>query len=191
MNINFKGGDFNFKFFNQIRLDFVQWVHGQWPDSPWTEWTLSSLPGLAGLCPGCPWTMSRLSTESMDNVHWIHEHCPVWLVSLDFVYGLTGICSEYPWTLSRLSTESMVNVHWVHGQCPRSPLSPWTFYRWVVMHQFLSICNRVMALDGLWLMSEVCFRSVSWEQIDGFWPNFALAFILARSRSGLLPVNFY
>ena len=87
----------------------VQGVHGQCPD-----------------CPLSPWTMS---TEWMDNVHWIHGHCPVWLVSLDFVHGLTGLCPQYPWTLSRLSTESMVNVHWVHGQCPGSPLSSWTFYR--------------------------------------------------------------
>ena len=70
-----------------------------------------------------------MSIESMDNVHWIHGHCPVWLVSLDFVHGLTGLCPEYPWALSRLSTESMVNVHWVHRQCPGSPLRPWTFYR--------------------------------------------------------------
>ena len=82
--------------------------------------------------------MSRLSSESMDNVHgghgqcplrpmdivhWIHGHCLVWLVYLDFVHGLIGLCPEYPWTLSRLSTESMVNVHWVHGQCPGSPMS--------------------------------------------------------------------
>ena len=148
MNINFKGGYFNFNFFNQIRLDFVQWIHGQCPVSPWTHWTLSTdivqsawtpltfsrvpmdnvqtVLWVHGQCPLSPWTMS---TESMDNVHWIHGHCPVWLVSLAFVHGLLGLCQEYPWTLSRLSNESMVNVHWVHGQCPGSPLSPWTFYR--------------------------------------------------------------
>ena len=113
MNINFKGGYFNFNFFNQIRLDFVQWVQGQCPVSPWTQWTLSSPPGLPGLCS-------------------------VWLVSLDFVDGLTGLCPDYPWTLFRLSTESMVNVHWVHGQCPGSPLSLWTFYRWAVLSDIIS-----------------------------------------------------
>ena len=115
MNINLKGGYFNVFVFNKIRLDFV---HGQCPVSPWTQWTLSMD---IVQHPGCPWTMSSLFTESMDNVHWIHGHCPVWLVSLDFVHGLTGLCPECPWTLSRL--------YWVHGQCPGSPLSPWTSYR--------------------------------------------------------------
>ena len=42
-----------------------------------------------------PWTMS---TESMDNVHSVHGHCP-----------------PSPWTMS---TESMDNVHSVHGLFP-------------------------------------------------------------------------
>ena len=116
-------------------MDNVQSVHGLSGHCPWT---LSSPPGSPGLCPGCPWSMSRLSSESMDNVYWVHGqcplnpwHCPVWLMSLDFVHRLTGLCPECPWTLSRLSTESTVNTHWVHGQCPGSPLSPWTFYRWI------------------------------------------------------------
>ena len=108
------------------RLNKVQWVNEQCPVSPWTQWTLSSPSGLPD-CPLNPWTMS---IESMDSVHWIHGHCPIWLVSLDFFHGLTGLCPECPWTLSRLSTEAMVNVHWVHGKSLGSPLSPWTFYRW-------------------------------------------------------------
>ena len=63
-----------------------------------------------------PWTMFSQSTESMDNVHWVHGQCPLnpWTLSsfTGFVHGLTGLCPECPWTLSRLSTESMVNVHW-------------------------------------------------------------------------------
>ena len=39
----------------------------------------------------------------MDNVHWVHGHCPL-----------------SRWTLS---TQSMDNVHWYPGQCP---LNPWT-----------------------------------------------------------------
>ena len=35
---------------------------------------------------------------------------------------------------------------------------------------------------GPWLMSEFCFHSVSWEQIEGFWWNFVHAVVLARSR---------
>ena len=111
-------------------MDSVQSVHGL---SGLCPWTLSSLPGFPGHCPGCPWTMFRLSTESKDSVHWIDGHCPVWLVSVDFVDGLTGLCLECPWTLSRLSTKSMGNVHWVHGQCPGCSLSPWTSYRRVAM----------------------------------------------------------
>ena len=33
-----------------------------------------------------------------------------------------------------------------------------------------------------WLMSEFCFRSVSWERIDGIWPSLACALILTRPR---------
>ena len=106
MNINFKGGYFNFNFLTKSdwSMDIVQ--------SAWTPWTLSRVSMDNVQTTLRPWTMS---TESMDKVHWIHGHCPVWLVSLDFVHGLTGLCPEYPWTLSRLSTESMVNVYWVHG----------------------------------------------------------------------------
>ena len=123
MNINFKRSYFNFSFFNQIRLDKVQSVHGP---SGLCLWLLSSLPGL---CPGCPWTMSRLSTESMDNVHWVHEQCPLNPWTLSSLACLTGLCPWTHWTLSRLSTKSIVNVHLVHGKNPGSPLSPWTFYR--------------------------------------------------------------
>ena len=89
-------------------LDFVQGVHGQYPDCPLSLWTMS--------------------TESVNNANCIHGHCPVWLVPLDFVHGLTGLCPECPWTFS---TESMVNVHWVHG---KSQVSPWTFYRLVYFY---------------------------------------------------------
>ena len=39
-------------------------------------------------------------------------------------------------------------------------------------------------------MSEIYFRSMSWEQIGGFWPNFACAFILTTFRLGLLCIKF-
>ena len=41
----------------------------------------------------------------------------------------------------------------------------------------------------LWF--RLCFRSISWEWIDGILPNFAYALILTRSRLGLLSVNFH
>ena len=44
----------------------VHCVHGQCPLNPGT---LSNLAGLTGFCPEYPWTLSRLSTESMVNVH--------------------------------------------------------------------------------------------------------------------------
>ena len=40
------------------------------------------------------------------------------------------------------------------------------------------------------LMTEFLFRLISWEQIDGIWPNFAYVLILTRSMLGLLSVNF-
>ena len=39
-------------------------------------------------------------------------------------------------------------------------------------------------------MSEFHFPSISWEWIDGIWPNFAYALILTRSRLGLLSIDF-
>ena len=57
------------------------------------------------------WTKS---SESMDNVQWVH--------------GLSGLClwilpspPGLVWTMSRLSTESMDNVHWI-----KSGWSHWT-----------------------------------------------------------------
>ena len=43
---------------------------------------------------------------------------------------------------------------------------------------------------GPWFMSDFCFRSISWERIDGFWQNFADTLISARSRLGSWHVNF-
>ena len=41
-----------------------------------------------------------------------------------------------------------------------------------------------------WLLSELCSRLTSYEQINEIWSDFAYAFILIRSRLGLLCVNF-
>ena len=37
---------------------------------------------------------------------------------------------------------------------------------------------------------RICFRSISWEQIDRISPNFRYAFILTITRLGLLPLIF-
>ena len=39
---------------------------------------------------------------------------------------------------------------------------------------------------GPWMTSEICFRSISWERRNGFWPNLAYS----SSSVGLLSVNF-
>ena len=59
----------------------LNFVHGRSGQSPWT---FSSQPTLPGLCPLSPWTLSRLSTESIDNVQVVH-----------------------PWTMSRESTDTV------------------------------------------------------------------------------------
>ena len=59
-----------------------------------------------------PWTLSRLSTESLDFVHELPGLHPWTLSSLPELYGYYP---EFPWTLSRLSTESMVRVQGVQG----------------------------------------------------------------------------
>ena len=138
MKINFKGGCFNFNFFkpNQTGLCPVSpWTKSSQSmdivQSAWTLWTLSrvsmnnvqTVHWVHGQCPLSPWTMS---TESMDIVQSGWSHWTLSMDSLAFFQSIHGHCP-----MSRLSTESMVNVHWVHGQCPGSPLSPWTFYRWV------------------------------------------------------------
>ena len=125
MNINFKGGYFNFNFLNQIRLDFVQWVHGLLDivQSAWTPWTLSRVSmdnvqtvlWVHGQCPLSPWTMS---TESMDIVQSGWSHWTLSTDSLDFVQSIHGHCSDCPlspWTMSRESTESMdfLQTDWV------------------------------------------------------------------------------
>ena len=38
---------------------------------------------------------------------------------------------------------------------------------------------------------QLHFRSISWEQNDGIWPNFAYALILTISRLGFFCVNFH
>ena len=55
------------------------------------------------------------------------------------------------------------------------------------VRQFLQIYNSY----GPWLMSKFRFRSISWDQIDGIFPNFAYALILPSSRLGVLYFNFY
>ena len=52
-------------------MDSVHWIHGYCP-----VWLilLNFVHGLSGLCPEYPWTLSRLSTESMVNVH--SGQCP-------------------------------------------------------------------------------------------------------------------
>ena len=134
-----------------LTKDIVQWVHVQCQVSPLTQWTLS-MDFIQST-----WTLSRVSMDNVQIVHWVHGqcalnlwHCPVYLVSLVFVPGLTGLCPEYSYTLSRLFIESMVNVHWVHGQCLGSPLSPWTFYRRVTPTPPSLDLTNGMFFDILW-----------------------------------------
>ena len=62
-------------------------------ESPWTQWTLSMEIAWLEYWNKGPWTMS---TESMDNVHWVHGPCPLnpWTMStqsLGFPYTLFSI----------------------------------------------------------------------------------------------------
>ena len=82
-------------------MDNVQSIHGL---SGLCQWTLSSPPGLPGLCP---WTMSRLSTESMDIVQSGWSHWTLSRVSIDVVqtvHWVHGKCPLSPRTMSREST---------------------------------------------------------------------------------------
>ena len=44
---------------------------------------------------------------------------------------------------------------------------------------------------GPWFMPKFRFPSISWEQMDRFWPNFIKLSILTRSMLGLLAVIFH
>ena len=63
---------------------------------------------------------------------------------------------------------------------------------WVDVGQdyYTSIFTNLQQSYGPWLMSEFHFCSVSWEQIDGIWLNFAYALIFTIARLGLLYINF-
>ena len=92
-----------FIFFNQIRLDFVQWVHGQSMDSV---------------------DIVQFAWTPMDNVktvHWVHGHCPLspWIISTESMDIVQSGWSH--WTLSM---DSMNFVQSIHGHCPDCPLSP-------------------------------------------------------------------
>ena len=79
-------------------MDSVDIVHGHCPAGVLEHGSMDNVHSVHEQCPLSPWTMS---TESMDMVHWIHGQCQLSL-----------------WTMS---TESMDNVHSVHG------LFPWVF----------------------------------------------------------------
>ena len=117
--INVKRSYPNSIFFNQFIKD--------------QEWTLSMdmsrepmdsadniLSSLPGLCPGYQWTVTILSTESMDNVH---GHCPgrQWRMSTE---SMDIDQSEWaPWTLSRGSMDIVQYYYLFHGKCPGSLLT--------------------------------------------------------------------
>ena len=93
-------------------LDFVWSVH-------WVPWTLSSPHGLPGHFPEFPWTLSGLSTESLDSQDIVYGHCSVLLDSLDIFQSFPGhclVCPLNPWTLS---VDSRTLFTW----------TPWTFSR--------------------------------------------------------------
>ena len=56
----------------QESMDILQGDGGQYPLSPWK---LAILSGLPGLCLEYPWTLSRLSTKSMDIVQRDNGEC--------------------------------------------------------------------------------------------------------------------
>ena len=100
MNINFKGGYFNFIFFNRSdwtrsseSMDNVQSVHGlsglcgHWPVC------LDFVQGVHGQCPDYPLSPWTMSTESMDIVQsgWSH-----WTLSMVNVHG------QYPGSMDFL-----------------------------------------------------------------------------------------
>ena len=63
----------------------------------------------------------------------------------------------------------------------------WPDLRW---DSFMSIFENLQHGYCPCLLSEFCFHSISCEQIDGIWTNFAYALTSTRSRLGLLHVNF-
>ena len=99
LNISFKGGYFNFNFFNRIRLD-----------SPMSPWTMSSqsMDSVDIVHRYCPVYLDSLDfVESMDTVQSCWSHLTLSVDSLDFLWTHC--------TLSRVSMGIVQTVHWVHG----------------------------------------------------------------------------
>ena len=76
------------------------------------------------------------------------------------------------------------------------------WYWYIVSAQYLQFCksiefDQILPVHLYWHhngwdfhnFSEIHFRSISWEQIDGICPNFEYALILSRLRFGLLHVK--
>ena len=114
MNINFKGGYFNFNILSKSdwtlssqSMDNVQSVHGLSGHCPVH---LDFIQGVHGQCPDCPLSPWTMSTESMDIVQSGWSHWTLSMDSLDFVQSIHRYCPDCPlspWTMSRESTESM------------------------------------------------------------------------------------
>ena len=54
----------------------------------------------------------------------------------------------------------------------------------------LSFFAKFWQTYGLWLTSEFCFRSISWDRMDRIWPEFVCSSTLTRSSLGLLLIIF-
>ena len=73
---------------------------------------------------------------------------------------------------------SMIRIHWL----------VYAVWRWAYTVFMLSVISSLR--DSVIPWFRLRFRSISWEQIDGIWPNFVHVLILTISRLGLLCVNF-
>ena len=99
-----------------------------------------------------------------------------------FVYALlltrgrfgwsNNIFHLFLWPLIDVKILFMLNVLWINW---------WIFDKILYMHWYWQnlgkdhyklICINFQLSYGPWLMSEFCFHSISWEQIDRFWWNF-------------------
>ena len=94
-------------------MDSVDIVHGHYPIR------LDSLDKTL-------WTLSRVSMDNVQTVHWVHGQCPLspWTMSTESMDIVQSGWSH--WTLSRVSIDIVQTINWVHGKCP---LSPWTMSR--------------------------------------------------------------
>ena len=144
-------------------------------------WPRSGLLHICNRVMAPDWCKNFVSAQYIEN-KWAEFHRILYAFILTRSrLGLLLICNRVmglDWCFHSIFSEQMYRIlpNFVYALiCTRSTCP------------FSQICNK--SYDP-WFISEFRFRSISWEQMNRISSNFIYTFILAWSRSELLPVIF-